>query len=315
MEVKTICVMGAGQLGSGIAQVAIQSGFRAILRDINHVLVEKGANGIREHLDRQVERAQMEEVTAKEVWSRLTLTTDMSKAREADVLIEAIPESIELKKRVYAELDSICPPNTIFASNTSSIPITKLASATKRPDRVIGMHFMHPVPVIKLLELVRGYLTSDETFHTIRRLGKAMGRAPIRVSKDYAGFGNKHIQMHPQASEGTDYNALLWALMQGKTTVAEIEKRTMGMGMEGMSPLAWMDFVGLDTLLNIQLINFEEYGDPRLYPCPLLRRMVEAGHLGQKTGIGFYDYSELPRQATKFSSHFLRFIAPEPEEV
>jgi len=314
MEVKTIAVVGAGQLGSGIAQVGLTSGLNVVLRDINDDLVNRGVATIRGNLERQVERGRMSPQDRDQALARLTATTDLRQAERAQVLIEAVFERPEIKRQVFMEADSICPPETILASNTSSIPITKLASATKRPDKVIGMHFMHPVPVITLLEVVRGYLTSQETFDTIVALGKTMGRNPIRVARDYAGFANLHRTIRSQVDDHSRINELLWEIMEGKRTPQEIEA-TEKIGLGGMPPLAYVDFIGLDTWFNISNIMFEEYGLPKLYPCPLLRRLVEAGHLGIKTGIGFYDYSRTGRKAEHLSPYFLNFVAELPSET
>ncbi len=315
MQVKTITVVGAGQLGSGIAQVGLTSGLNVILRDISDDLVNRGVATIKGNLERQVERGRMTAQEKDKLLSRLTPTTDMRQAQKAQVVIEAVFERFEIKRQVLVEADSVCPPETILASNTSSIPITKLAAATKRPEKVIGMHFMHPVPIIGLLEIVRGYLTSDDTYDTIVQLGKAMGRKPIRLANDYAGFANTQKKIRSELDDHSKINELLWQIIEGKRTPQQIEaSEKMGLG-EGMSPLAYVDFIGLDTWLNIGNVLFEEYGLPKLYPCPLLRRLVEAGQLGIKTGVGFYDYSKSGRKAQDLSQRLLDFIKPLPAEV
>lgn len=314
MQVKTLAVVGAGQLGSGIAQVGLTSGLNVILRDISDDLVNRGVATIKGNLERQVERGRMTAQDKDSCLSRLTATTDMRQLQKAQVMVEAVFERFDIKRQVFLEADSVCPQDTILASNTSSIPITKLASTTKRPDRVIGMHFMHPVPVISLLEVVRGYLTSDETYSTIVELGKAMGRKPIRLANDYAGFANIHKTLRSEVDDHSRINDLLWQIMEGKRTPEDIEASEK-MGLGGLAPLAYVDFIGLDTWLNIGNVLFEEYGLPKLYPCPLLRRLVEAGQLGIKSGVGFYDYARTGRKAEEFSKRFLDFIAPLPPEV
>lgn len=315
MEVKNIFVVGAGQMGSGIAQVAAQSGFKVMMMDVEQALVQRALDEIKSRWQRQVERGKIDESAKADMLKRLVITTDLSMARDADVVIEAAPEKMDLKQRILAQLDGICPQHTIFASNTTAIPITKLASATKRPDRVIGMHFTLPVPVITLLEMVRGYLTSDETFATAMKLARDMGREPITTAKDYAGFGQtSYLKIHNVATRGAaeTINRDLYALYEGSATVEDITSVAF---VAGMNTLAWLDMVGLDTMLNVLNILYEEYGHPKFFPCPLLKRMVEAGHLGQKTGIGFYDYSKTPRKATELSPWFFRFISREEEEV
>ena len=231
MEVKRIAVVGTGQLGNGIVQVAIRSGYPVVMRDISEDLVQRGYHEVQDGLERMVARNQMDEATKAQVLGRLTTSTDPASARDADVVIEAVSERPEIKKRVFAELDGICPPHTIFASNTSSIPITKLGSATKRPDKVIGMHFIHPVPVIRSLTIVRGYLTSEDTFQTIYALAKAMDREPIRTDRDYA-HGSQYLKGRNDELDGIPrLNILLWDLMEGKRTVEEIEAmKDVGVG-------------------------------------------------------------------------------------
>ncbi len=311
MEMENIVVVGAGQLGGGIAQVAIQSGFRVVLADVDDSITKKALEGITGSLQRQVEKGSLDEATKANMLKRLTITTDLSQAKDADVVIEAVLERVDLKQRVLAQLDSICPPKTIFASNTTSIPITKLASATKRPDRVIGMHFVHPVAIIRSLEIVRGYLTSDETDASIEKLSRDLGREPINRAKDYAGFGSIYPTVNNSASKGyaENMNRYVYSLYYGLATVQEVEGAQVG---GGMNPLAWIDLVGLDTILGVLHVLYEEYGLTKFFPCPLLKRLVEAGHLGQKTGIGFYDYSKSGRKAETLSPWFLRLVAREP---
>ncbi|MBI2866561.1 MAG: 3-hydroxybutyryl-CoA dehydrogenase [Chloroflexi bacterium] len=314
MQIETIALVGAGQLGSGIAQVGLTSGFKVVLRDISNDRLNRSVATIRENLAQEVGQGRMTAGQGDEVLSRLSATTDLRLIKEAQVVIEAVFERMEVKRQVLVEADSLCPAETILASNTSSIPITKLASVTKRPDRVIGMHFVHPVLTSRGLEVVPGYLTSPETRDTIIELGKALGRRPIRVSRDYAGFANVYCTIRHEVDEHSLVNELLWQIMEGKRTPQEIEASEK-VGPGSLPPLAYLDFVGLDTWLNISNGLHDEYGLPRLHPCPLLRRLVEAGHLGVKTGIGFYDYSRTGRKAQELSKQFLEFVSPLLGEV
>ncbi|HYE76464.1 MAG TPA: 3-hydroxybutyryl-CoA dehydrogenase [bacterium] len=280
MSVQNVTVIGAGQMGSGIAQVAAQAGLRVFLSDISQEQLDRGLGTIRKNLDRDVEKERRTAEEAQTIQSRIAATTD--RPGDVDLVIEAIVENEEVKKKLFFELDRVCPERTILASNTSSIPITKLAAATKRPDRVIGMHFMNPVPVMKLVELIRGYDTSDATTATVKELAEAMGKT-VATSADYPGFISNRLLM-PLINEAA------FALMEGVGDKESIDT-VMRLGMNHpMGPLTLADFIGLDTCLAIMEILQSGLGDPKYRPCPLIRQLVNAGHLGKKTGRGFYEY-------------------------
>ncbi|MEW6547009.1 MAG: 3-hydroxybutyryl-CoA dehydrogenase [Bacillota bacterium] len=282
MEVRRVFVVGAGQMGSGIAQVAAQAGLQVTMRDIAPEFTEKGMATIRRNLQRSVEKGRITPEEQQAILDRLQTTLDLDGAADADVVIEAIVENLQAKKDLFAELDRICPAATILASNTSSLPITELASSTRRPDRFIGMHFMNPVPVMQLVEIVRGHLTSDETHRVIRDLAVRMGKTPVTV-QDYPGFVANRV-LFPMINEA------IYCLMEGVASAEDIDT-VMKLGMNHpMGPLALADLIGLDTCLAILETLHRGLGDPRYRPCPLLRRMVSAGLLGRKTGRGFYTY-------------------------
>lgn len=283
IEVKNIFVVGAGQMGTGIAQVAAQAGFEVSLNDVEEKIVVGAKERIRKQLERVKDKGRLTAEELEAILRRLRPARDLSAAESADVVIEAVIEKEEIKKEALAKLDRICSPRTVFASNTSSISITRLAAATERPDKVIGMHFFNPAPVMKLVEIVRGYLTSEETIGVARSLAAAMGKETI-LAKDYPGFLSTRIGM-PVINEG------IYAFYQGLGSVEDIDKANrLGLN-HPMGPLELADFVGLDTILNVLEILYEGHGEQKYFPCPLLRQMVQAGHLGRKTGRGFYDYS------------------------
>lgn len=283
MEVKNIMVIGAGQMGSGIAQVCAQAGFNVTLNDIKEEYAERGKAGISKNLARQLAK---EKITAEEMegtLSRITLSTSLTDAAEADLIIEAAVENMEIKAGVFKQLDEIAPPHTILASNTSSLPITEIGAVTNRPEKVIGMHFMNPVPVMKLVEIIRGLATADEVYQTVEAVAKSLNKVPVEVN-DAPGFVANRILL-PMINEA------IFALYEGVATKEGIDE-VMKLGMNHpMGPLTLADFIGLDTCLSIMEILHEGLGEDKYRPCPLLRKYVKAGWLGRKTGRGFYEYN------------------------
>ncbi|PIU63866.1 MAG: 3-hydroxybutyryl-CoA dehydrogenase [Armatimonadetes bacterium CG07_land_8_20_14_0_80_40_9] len=284
MEVKKIMVLGAGIMGSGIAQVCAQAEISAILVDINEELVKKGMKSITSGLEKLVSRKRITSEDKEAILSRIILSTDKSAGKDVEVVIEAIPEVFEIKKETLEELDKICPSQTIFASNTSSISITKLASTTSRPDKFIGMHFFNPVPLMRGLEIIRGYLTSEETFNTIMELGAKLKKQTI-AAQDFPAFLANRIGV-PLINEA------IFALWEGIGTKEDIDKAMKVCFNHPMGPLQLADLVGLDTLLHVLEVMYEGFKESKYRPCPLLKQMVDAGCLGRKTGRGFYEYGE-----------------------
>ncbi len=281
MEIKKIGVVGAGQMGGGIAEVAISSGFTVIMRDVTPEFVEKGRMRIASDLERRVQKGKMTAQEQKAILGRLTTTTRLEDFKDCDLVIEAASEQISIKKEVFQTLDAVTRKNTILASNTSSISITRMASFTKRPDQVVGMHFFNPAPVMKLIELIRGMETSEETFQTAKAVSLKMGKTPWEA-KDFPGFISSRLIFN-YMNEG------VYALYEGLGTKEEIDN-IMKMGANHpMGPIELADLVGLDTVLSVMKILNEAFG-ARYHPCPLLTKYVEAGHLGVKAGRGFYDY-------------------------
>jgi 3-hydroxybutyryl-CoA dehydrogenase len=282
MEIRTVGVVGGGQMGNGIAHVAAAAGCGVILADLEPGLLEKARGAIERNLDREVAKGKRNAEEKKAALDRLSTTTELAKLSAADFVIEAIVENEGAKKELFARLDGICPPPAIFASNTSSISITRLAAATKRPDRFIGMHFMNPVPVMALVEVIRGIATSDETAATVEALAKRMGKTPI-FCNDWPGFVANRVLM-PMINEAIE------ALREGVGTREAIDG-IVKLGLNHpMGPLQLADFIGLDTCLAILRVLQQGYGDPRYRPSPLLVKMVDAGWLGKKSRRGFYDY-------------------------
>jgi 3-hydroxybutyryl-CoA dehydrogenase len=282
MKVEKVMVIGAGQMGSGIAQVCAQAGYNVLLNDIKQEFVERGLGVINKNLSRNVDKGRLTEEQKQEILARLTPSTDLRDASDCDLVIEAAVENMEIKAKIFEDLDRIAPGHAILASNTSSLPITEIAAATNRPEKVIGMHFMNPVPVMKLVEIIRGLATSDEVYQVIEDMTKTLSKVPVEVN-DYPGFVSNRILM-PMINEA------IYTLYEGVATKEAIDE-VMKLGMNHpMGPLTLADFIGLDTCLSIMETLHEGFGDTKYRPCPLLRKYVKAGWLGRKTGRGFYTY-------------------------
>ncbi len=282
MNIKTVMVIGAGQMGGGIAQVCAQSGYNVILNDLKDEFLTRGLGVIEKNLNRAVSKEKMTEEDKNATLGRITRSTDLNDAKNADLIIEAAVENMSIKTKIFETLDQAAPAHAILASNTSSLPITEIAAATKRPEQVIGMHFMNPVPVMKLVEIIRGLATTDEVYQAIEEMTKSLSKAPVEV-EDFPGFVSNRILM-PMINEA------IYTLYEGVATKEAIDD-VMKMGMNHpMGPLQLADFIGLDTCLYIMEILHEGFGDSKYRPCPLLRKYVKAGWLGKKTGRGFYSY-------------------------
>ncbi len=282
MANENIVVVGAGQMGAGIAQVALQAGLRVTLVDVAKEAVEKGAQRISAGLSKLVEKGKLDEAKKKLALAAFRTATAISDLRDVDVAIEAVTENEALKRKIFQELDGVVRPGGVLATNTSSIPITRIATATRRPEAVIGMHFMNPVPVMQLVELIRGAATSEETYAATRDLAAKMGKTTV-VSKDYPGFIVNRILI-PMINEAC------FALMEGLGSAEDIDT-AMKLGTnQPMGPLQLADFIGLDTCLYIAEVLHQGLGDSKYRPCPLLRQYVDAGWFGKKSGRGFYKY-------------------------
>ncbi len=283
-DIKTIGVCGAGTMGAGIAQVAAVAGFNVVLRDISDEALNRGLNIIKKSLGRIVKKGKMTQEQADEVLSRIKTTKDLADFKDVDYVVEAVFEKMELKKEIFGELDKITRPEVVLATNTSSLSITEIAASTSRPDKVVGMHFFNPVPVLPLVEIVKGLTTSDETVELAYELAKKLGKSPIKT-KDQPGFIVNRILV-PYMNEAA------WAYMEGVGSVEEIdEAMKLGANMP-IGPLALIDLVGVDITLDVLEVLYKEFGDPKFRPAPILRQMVRAGYLGRKTGRGFYVYED-----------------------
>lgn len=282
MDVKKVMVIGAGQMGSGIAQVFAMAGYDVVLQDLKSDILERGMNVISKNLKRQVDKERMTSEEMDKALGNLKTTTDIEAGKDVDLVIEAAVENMGIKTAIFKQLDEITPDHTILATNTSSLPITEVAAATNRPGKVIGMHFMNPVPVMKLVEIIRGLATDDEVYQTIEETTKKLNKVPVEVN-DFPGFVSNRILM-PMINEA------IFTVYEGVAEPEAIDE-VMKLGMNHpMGPLTLADFIGLDTCLYIMEVLHEGFGDDKYRPCPLLRKYVKAGWLGRKSGRGFYQY-------------------------
>jgi 3-hydroxybutyryl-CoA dehydrogenase len=282
-SIRTVGVLGAGTMGNGIAHVFAAAGFSVILRDIEQRFLDRALETISRNLDREIKKGKYPESEKPVILARIRHTTDLAVLREADFVVEAVTENQQLKCALLAETDTLLRPDVILASNTSTIPITTLAASTRRPDRFIGMHFMNPVPVMQLVEVIRGLETSDATFETTMELARKLGKTPCAVN-DAPGFVSNRVLM-PMINEA------IYCVMEGVASPEAVDT-VMKLGMNHpMGPLALADLIGLDTCLNIMEVLYRDFADSKYRPCPLLRKMVAAGRLGRKSGRGFYSYS------------------------
>ncbi len=277
-----IMVLGAGTMGAGIVQTAAQSGFEVVLRDIKQEFVDKGIAGIDKLLGKNVDKGKMSADDKAAIMGRISGTVDMAPAADCDLVIEAAIEVMEIKKSIFKELDGICKPSCILASNTSALSITEIAAATGRADKVIGMHFFNPVPAMKLVEVIRGADTSQETYDAIKAMSEKMGKAPVEIN-EAPGFVVNRLLI-PMLNEG------MYCVMEGVANPADVDTSMKFGAGHPMGPLALADMIGLDICLAIMNTLYKEFGDPKYRPCPLLAKMVRAGKLGRKTGEGFFKY-------------------------
>ena len=283
MALGAIAVVGSGTMGNGIAQVFAQRGHSVILRDLDQAILDRARKQLEKNLTRLIEKEQISLADKSSTLARIRCVTELRDLSAADFVIEAVVEDADVKGALFRELDEMCKPETILASNTSSISITRLGSATRRPEKVIGMHFMNPVPVMPLVEVIRGQATTDQTLRTVVQLARALGKTPVEVN-DYPGFVSNRVLM-PMINEA------IFAVYEGVASAEAIDQ-VMKLGMNHpMGPLTLADFIGLDVCLAIMNVLQEGFGDPKYRPCPLLKRMVAAGWLGRKSGRGFFTYA------------------------
>ncbi|PYZ96119.1 3-hydroxybutyryl-CoA dehydrogenase [Alteribacter lacisalsi] len=283
MDIKQVMVVGAGQMGSGIAQVCAMNGYEVILHDIQEDYVQKGIDGIKKQLSRQVKKERISEADMERILRQIHSSTDLSNASAVDLVIEAAVENMDVKKSIFKQLDATAPEHAILATNTSSLPITEIAAATNRPGKVIGMHFMNPVPVMKLVEIIRGLATDQEVFDAIYQMSENLGKTAVEV-QDFPGFVSNRILM-PMINEA------IYTVYEGVASPEDVDE-VMKLGMNHpMGPLQLADFIGLDTCLYIMETLHDGFGDTKYRPCPLLRKYVKAGWNGKKSGRGFYEYS------------------------
>ncbi len=283
-DIKKIGVVGAGTMGNGIAQVCAMAGYQVVMRDVTVELAQKGLNTISKNLDRLVKKEKLTPQGKEEILDRIQLTEKLEDLADVDFAVEAVTENVEIKEEVFKTLDGLCRPEVILASNTSSISITKIATFTNRPSQVIGMHFMNPVPVMKLIEVIEGLQTSQETTDLVVALSEKLGKVPV-VIKDSPGFVSNRVLM-PMINEA------IFALYEGVGSPEAIDTIMKLGANHPMGPLALADLIGLDTCLFILQVMYDSFGDPKYRPCPLLVKMVDAGYLGRKVGKGFYDYTK-----------------------